>query len=90
MITQWRATDDGFIGLDYAQLWTVAEVLEIEITSELFAKIQRLEAQVLRDQDKQKEKLKNTQAQQARSPGSGKNQAAQPRRAGQKRGRPRT
>lgn len=90
MITQWRATDEGYIGLDYAQVWAVAEVLEIGITSELFAKIQRLEARVLKDQAAQKEKLKNKQARQARSQRSAKKPLKPPRRPGPQKGRPHT
>jgi len=50
MQTQWRASGFGVIGLDYAQIWPVAELLEIDVTQDVFRKIRLLEAEELKKQ----------------------------------------
>jgi hypothetical protein len=65
--TQWRASGFGLVGLDYMALWKAAEVLEIEMTSPLFKKIQALErfelARARDDRAGEEKKSEDTQAQ---------------------------
>lgn len=50
MQSQWRATAFALIGLDYTALEFVARVKGIELTAELFQKIQILEFDQLNQQ----------------------------------------
>ena len=46
--TQWRIGNTGPHGLDYAGVETVARLRGIDLTAELFGKIQYLESEYLR------------------------------------------
>ena len=50
--TQWRAGGMGIIGLDYPAVWTMAKMIEIEMTPCLMMKIQKLEYAVLESMNK--------------------------------------
>lgn len=58
--SQWRVSGFGMVGLDYSQIWPVADVLEIEVTADVFRKIRLLEAEELKQQAEQpKERPRN-------------------------------
>lgn len=51
--SQWRVSGFGMVGLDYSQIWPVADVMEIEVTADVFRKIRLLEAEELKKQAEQ-------------------------------------
>ncbi|MCF8094473.1 MAG: DUF1799 domain-containing protein [Desulfobacteraceae bacterium] len=54
--SQWRVSGFGIVGLDYSQIWPVAEMLEIEVTPDVFRKIRMLEAEELKEQAEKPQK----------------------------------
>lgn len=56
--TQWRMGFGGVVGLDYSALNIAANILDIELTPEIFSKIQILESLTLEKAYKDNEKNK--------------------------------
>lgn len=50
--TQWRTSYSGIIGLDYPAVFETAKIFDIPLTQKTFLKLQRLEMEMLSNQEK--------------------------------------